>query len=258
MQGDLTVRAPEPELSVPAVAALADVTGYDEHHLAYATRIAAGVAIIILGVALAALFEGVAVGPLPADALSGMGFFAGVIAGIAFLIPAAMDHTAFQRAHPFVENFYTAEQEEQARHAFGVQLAVGIAIILAGVAVGSTFDNRASNTLFLVCVAVGAFVLVRGGIIAGRIDVEEYNLDALSELNEEEVASIVGEERAAKALASIRHNRMAGSVCAIIMILATIVALCLMFYGEPYFWVSWMVGGLLCGAAAIVVNMLTR
>ena len=259
VQGDLTARASEPELAVPATAALADVTGYEEHHIRYANRIATGVGIIICGIALAALFEGVAVPPLPSDALSGVSFFAAVIAGIAIIIPAAMDHTAFQHAHPFVESFYAAEQEEQIRHDFGVQLAVGIGIIVAGLALGSTIgESRVTNALFLAMVAAGTFVLVRAGILAGRIDVEEYNLDALSELTEEEVASIVGEERAAKTLAKVRHNRMAGSVCAIIMILATIVALCLMFYGEPFFWVSWMVGGLLCGVAAIVVSMLGK
>ena len=69
---------------------------------------------------------------------------------------------------------------------------------------------------------------------------------------EEEVASIVGEERAAKVLARTRRGKLIGAICGIIMILATIVGLCLMFYGEPLFWISWMVGGLLCGIAGII------
>ncbi len=256
VSGDLTGLAAEPSQVVPAMAALADVTGYDEHHIVYATRIASGVAAIIMGVAMAALLDGVALGALSSDALSGLAMFAFIIVGLALIIPAAMDHTAFQRAHPFVESFYTSEQEQQVRHEFGIQLAVGVGIVIAGVALGSAGDNRITNAAFLFFVAIGAFVLVRGGIMAGRIDVEDYNIDALSELTEEEVASIVGEDRAAKVLAKVRRNRLAGSACAIIMILATIVALCLLFYGEYYFWIPWMVGGLLCGVAAIVVGML--
>jgi hypothetical protein len=46
------------------------------------------------------------------------------------------------------------------------------------------------------------------------------------------------------------------------MLLATAVALPLMFwatwYGEPfwrqYFWIPWMVGGLLCGVASIIIE----
>ena len=256
VSGDLTGRAQEPAKSVPATAALADITGYDEQQIGFANRIACGVAFILLGLTLAALFDGVEVGSLPVDVLPAGFLFAGVIAGLVFIIPACMDDTAFKRAHPFVENFYTAEQEQKARHDFGIQLTAGICVIIAGLALSSLGDNRYIHALFLACVTVGAFILVRGGIIAGRIDVEEYNLDALSELNEEEVAAIVGEERAAKVLAKTRRSKLIGAACGVIMILATIVGLCLMFYGEPFFWISWMVGGLLCGVAGIIGSMI--
>ena len=116
VSGDLTGRAKEPAKAIPATAALADITGYDEHQIKFANRIATGVALILLGLTLASLFDGVEFGPIPVDALPVGALFAGIIAGIAFIIPACMDDTAFKRAHPFVENFYTAEQEQQARH----------------------------------------------------------------------------------------------------------------------------------------------
>ena len=252
VSGDLTGRVAEPAKAIPATAALADITGYDEHQIKFANRIATGVAFILLGLTLASLFDGVEFGPIPVDALPVGSLFAGIIAGISFIIPACMDDTAFKRAHPFVENFYTAEQEQQVRHEFGIQLTVGIGFVLAGVASGALGDNRFIHALFFACITVGAFILVRGGIMAGRIDVEEYNIDALSELTEEEVASIVGEERAAKVLARTRRSKLVGVACSIIMILATIVGLCLMFYGEPFFWMAWFVGGLLCGVAALI------
>ena len=256
VSGDLTGRASEPAKSVPATAALADITGYDEQQTKFSNRIAWGVALILLGLTFASLFDGVEIGPLSADVLPAGSLFAGVIAGLVFIIPACMDDTAFKRAHPFVENFYTAEQEQKARHDFGIQLTLGICIIIAGLALTSLGDNRYIHALFFACVTVGAFILVRGGLMAARLDVEEYNIDALSELNEEEVASIVGEERAAKVLARTRRGKQTGAICGIIMILATIVGLCLMFYGEPLFWIAWMVGGLLCGIAGIVTSML--
>ena len=45
---------------------------------------------------------------------------------------------------------------------------------------------------------------------------------------------------------------MTGAAVSLRRILATIVGLCLMFYGEPYFWMAWFVGGLLCGVAALI------
>lgn len=252
VSGDLTGRAAEPAKSVPVTAALADITGYEEHHVRYTSRIAAGVAVILLGCALAALLDGIVLGPLPADSPSAIAMFAGIIIGLSLIIPAAMDHTAFQKAHPYVENFYTAEQEQKARHDFGIQLTVGIALVLVGVAVSSLGDSSAIGAAAFALFAAGAFVLVRGGLMAGRIDVEEYNIDALSELTEEEVASIVGEERAAKVLAKTRRGKLMGAACGIIMILATIVGICLMFWGEPFFWLAWVVGGLCCAIVSLI------
>ena len=53
-----------------------------------------------------------------------------------------------------------------------------------------------------------------------------------------------------------------GNLSGIIMLVATAIALPLMFwatnYGEPFwsrfFWIPWMVGGLLCGIASIALN----
>lgn len=252
VSGDLTGRLHEPAKAVPATAALADITGYDEQQIKFANRIAWGVAAILLGLTGAAFVDGMEFGPLPADTGSVISLVAGVIAGLALIIPACMDDTAFKKAHPYVENFYTAEQEQKARHDFGIQLTVGICVIIAGLALTALGESNLIGAAFLLCVTVGAFILVRGGLMAARLDVEEYNIDALSELTEEEVASIVGEERAAKVLARTRRGKLTGAICGIIMILATIVGLCLMFYGEPLFWISWMVGGLLCGIAGIV------
>lgn len=70
---------------------------------------------------------------------------------------------------------------------------------------------------------------------------------------------------------------MTGAVCGIIMILATIVALCLLFVPlgvggvgamdapdwQPsgftmFFWLPWPIGGLLCGIVALVVRLVVK
>ena len=55
-----------------------------------------------------------------------------------------------------------------------------------------------------------------------------------------------------------RKSQITGGLCGIIMIVATIVGLVKLLvpgYHDPLFWMSWVVGGLLCGVAAIAVNI---
>lgn len=265
VSGDLTGRTSVPGQSVPATAVLADVCGYDEHKQSHALRMGAGVSIIILGVALSALLEGLTPQPLNPDAGSTVAMFACIAAGLGLILTAAFSDSAFVKAHPFIEDFYTAEQKGQAQKVFGRDLAIGIGSILAGVGVGAIHDSRFFHAGFLLLVAIGVFFIVRGAISAGRVDIEDYNIGALSELNEEEVASIVGEERAAAVLERVRRNRLLGSVCGIIMLVATIVGLALMFWGmyeqnffERYFWLAWCIGGLLCAIVSIAMSMKGR
>lgn len=262
VSGDLTGREVEPAQAVPAQAALADVCGYDEHKRSVALRIAAGVGVIILGIAIAALTEGLAPQPFNQDTFSAIAAFAGIGIGLGLLLPAAFADDAFSKAHPFIEDFYTSEEKEKVRRRFGTEIALGIGAVLAGVAVGAIHDSRIFHAAFLALVALGVFIIVRAALTVGRIDVEDYNVSALSELTEEEVASIVGEERAPAVLAKVRRNRKLGLICGIIMLIASIVGLCLMFWGmyeqnffQQYFWLAWCVGGLLCAIASAVLNL---
>lgn len=262
VSGDLTQRPSDPALSVPAKAALADVCGYDEHKRKTAFRIALGIALIILGVAAGALFEGATSQLGIPDAGSGVGLFVFVAAGLLVLLPAIFTNSAYTKAHPFVEDFYTSEQKEQVRRAFGRELAAGIAIIVLALAMGALFDNNISHAVFFVLVAVGVFCIVHAAFLEDRIDVEDYNLGALVDLSNEEVAGLVGEERAPSVIERLKTQRKLENICGIIMLVATILGLVSMFYGfseggffERYFWIFWMVGGLLCAIAAIVVHM---
>ncbi len=260
VQGDLTARAAEPELAVPAAALAEDVIGYDDHQRSFARRIALGVAIFIMGAAFASEMD-----LLWGDGPTAIVFCAFVAAGLAFVIPASLEHSAFQKAHPYVANFYKSDELVAAKRAFGQRLVLGIGIILAGLALasfGDAYSEHLSGFCFLACASVGAGIIVHASMLNARYDIEEYNLSALEELSEEEIASIVGEDRAPQVLAKVRRSKKKGAVCGIIMLLATAVALPLMFwatwYGEPFwrqfFWIPWMVGGFLCGIACLYLD----
>ena len=260
INGDLTGREPEPALA--PTPALADVVGYDEYKKDIAWRIALGVFLIIFGVA-AAVFLAVDGGTDAQNAPTVVAVLAGVAAGLILIIPTAFKIAAFQKAHPFIEDFYTAEDRTKAKTVMGYEITVGVVLILAGVCVVSFMQSQLGAAIMLGLIALGVGIIVHGGILGSRVDVEEYNIDALSELTEEEVASIVGEERAPAVLAKVRSNRKYGSICGIIMMAATIVGLCCMFFGRyigngflgQYFWMAWMIGGMLCAIVGIVQSM---
>ncbi len=259
VQGDLTGREPEPAQA--PVVALADVTGYDEHKRNFAWRMALAVALLILAVAAGAFLEDATPWMDDADTASGVAFFVLITVGLLVLLPTVFANEAFKKAHPFVEDFYPSEQKERIQRLFGYELAAGIAMVLLSLALRVTLpETTSANGGFLVGIALGVGVIVHAALLVGRVNVEEYNIDALSEISEEEIASIVGEERASGVLAKVRRERRLGATCGIIMLVATIVALVLMFYGNyahesfpaRFFWIPWMVGGILCGIVPLV------
>ena len=228
--GDLTEDEAEPEKTASEKDALAGVLGYDEHRVKTATRIGAGCGAALLGVALAALVKGLAPAPLPEDACSVVALLAGIVAGVALIVSAAANDSAFKRAHPFVESLYTAEQEGVIRRIFSNQLVVGIGAFLAGAFATSLGDSRYFRALSVLLFADGVFLIVRGLLLVDRVDVEGYNVGALPALTEEGVASIVGEERAPRVLSRVRRKRLAGVGCGIIVTLAVITGVYLLFF----------------------------
>ena len=274
--GDLTGRAPEPAAASVPAGPPTDVCGYDEHWRALADKVPTGIALILLGIAVGLLFEG-AVGLAPVGARDGLlviCVFVGILAGLAFLVPAGMEHTAFQRAHPYVEDFYTEEDRAAARKQFSGGLIAGLAFIFAGIGCLIVIEPMAENWalfLLLTFIALGVWWIVRSGMLLGRTNVAEYNRSVGEDLEVEELVNAqLDEARREALLASKRQEQKIGAVCGAIMIVATIVAFALLFapiFSAPgldafepegtsamWFWVAWPVGGLLCGVVSVLMK----
>ena len=262
VQGDLTTREAQPELAIAPAALAEDVIGYDEHHRSYALRIALGVVCCILGAATASLLEA-----FFSDAASVFGLLLFVGSGLLLIIPAAIEHGAYQKAHPYVADFYGEDRRLAEKRTYGYRLAAGICVIFVGVVAAALLDGRMNESLIgamtLTLIAVGVGLIVYASFVVGRLDIEDYNISALEELTEEEIAGIVGEDRAPQVLAKVRRNKRKSAVCGIIMLVATAIALPLMFWATTsgqqfwtkFFWIPWMVGGLLCAVASIAIDM---
>jgi transcriptional regulator with XRE-family HTH domain len=253
VKGDLTERGTDATFAVPENATPQDVVGYDEHMRRHAERIASGVALIVFGVAFAALFSGTQVlsGSEP-GVLGVICLFIGIGAGLAFIIPAGTDHSAFVRAHPFIEDFYTSEEKAQAHRRSSRAVVSGIALMFCGIVAALLFPDNESlaGFLFLAFTAVGVWSIVRFGMRAQQTDVSCYNNEALDDIDLDDIEDPVMRERA-------RKRKRVGAISGVIMLIATAIGLLLLFIPNPwqgYFWVVWPIGGIICGAVSTAMS----
>lgn len=276
--GDLTQR-PSEEPSIPGGPA-ADVCGYDEHARDFATRISTGTALCVLSVVPTVLLGGqvnVSFGVLSisdSDTLEILLLFALIATGCAFLIPAGLSHAAFKREHPYIEDFYTAEDRHKTRELLSGCVTFGVILVLAGVGLiallSETWGEGPARGAFLALVAIATWLFVWGGMTYSRLDIDAYNNGAAEDLSDQEIDALsLSEEERIRLRQSRDQGRRIGRACEIIMLVATIIGLAWLFLGRAltpadadpaavslasYFWLSWVFGGIACAIAVIVLN----
>lgn len=236
----------------------------------FARKIAIGVVLFILGAAAAIFTDEV----MHSDGIVLLATFAFVAAGLAFTIPAGMDHAAFAKAHPYVADFYTAEEKATARRRASIAIVAGIAVILLGVAVAGLFEVESNVqvygvSLMMVLVALGVGIIVHWGMLWGRTDLADYNKEWLEtvELSDDELARLDQQSREAYLRANNPRRRgtadRKGKACMVIMLVATMVALVWLFAASAMgvsegvsglFWLPWVVGCLGSGIALVVID----
>lgn len=276
VQGDLTDRAPDPAAASVPSGPPTDICDYDEHSRTMAWKVPTGIAAILVFIGAGFLFEG----SLDLASWNGRdGLFilivlVGALVGLAFLVPAGMAHSAFVKAHPYIEDFYTEDDRTRARSRFSAGLIAGLAFIVAGIGCFLMLEKQTENyALFflLLFIALGVWNIVHYGMLLGRVNIAEYNQNAADELEMEDILNAQVREEVRDALiAKKRRSSKTGAVCGAIMIAATIVGLYLLF--EPiltspdpsnftpegtsamWFWVAWPAGGMLCGIVSLLMN----
>ena len=283
VQGDLTpnepTQLPKCETSHPTRRRVR----LRQHHAALRWKISLGVALIIFGNALSLPFFNAtdpAINPLftlPENIATTLGMlflFLGVIAGLALIIPAGLAHAHFVREHPYIEDFYTKEDKSRARSSFSIQLVGGIACIFAGVCSVILFGEGSENifgvSIVLSLIALGVCFIIHGGMTLGRTDAAQYNQKASESLEKSEITAsptIPEEDKPELVRALEKTDKRIGAICGTIMIIATIIALLMLFgslaSGAPsnyrsgmiaFFWLPWPIGGLLCGVVALLIK----
>ena len=143
--GDLTGRPANGAASIPPGKSQQDVTGYDQAMRVFAWKLPLGISVILASAALALLLSDPGLMPIAevrsfASAL----VFVGVAVGLALILPASFARGAFRKAHPFVDDFYTADQKSKARTALSTGLVAGIGLLMAGLAAPIVLQGRAA------------------------------------------------------------------------------------------------------------------
>lgn len=244
-----------------------DSCGYDKTYNRFSRWLTAGVGLIISGLGIAALFEGLGMD----EGICGALFFVFLIVGVLTIVVTGMQYSHFVEKNPHLEDFYTEEEKDRAYRKFTVRIAVGVGIILvsllfvivagevaldvvgtespayAGSGDEAFMISGAEMTLklddmtggiFLLAIAAAVSILTYGGMQKAKYNIEEYNKEANP-----------SPERK-------RRGNLIGKLCGCIMLVATIVYMIIGFVYNLWerAWIVYAVGGILCGIVAIALS----
>lgn len=221
-----------------------DTAGYDRHMNRRTRMISSGVTLCMLGVAGGALLVTLR---STRYELAAIGLFALVIPGILILILSGIWHGQFQQEHPHIDPFYSPEVLAAARRRFPIFMVCGIGILLFALLIWSVLDRflgALANGASLAAAAVGV-----GLLVYGQLDREKYQIEQAYNCRLEE-------EKQAQ---DRPETRLAGKLCGIIMMIATIIFLLYLFLdgGNGRSDVGrvaaavYATGGLLCGIVSV-------
>ena len=244
--GDLADRSADEASCMPDALVPQDVCGYDQEMRAFARKASLGAFVVLTGASLALLLSDSFLVPQPSIRNCMVALvFVGFAAGAAIVVPALFERRAFRKAHPFVEDFYTPEQKGQARTAMVTGLVAGICLLMAALVAVIVLqgDVWLASALFFALLAIAAFLVLRGCLLASRCNVERYNRRSLHSMDEAQIEALGDDELASHA----RQAKRERGVYAAVMCAATAVGLVLAFTpASRFFLLAWPVGGIVC------------
>ena len=221
----------------------ADTAKYDAFMTRFAWRISMATAAIIAAVGLCGLME---VLGLP-EALAGAALLLVVTVCVVVFVVSGIQYADFRKKNPVITDFYTEEQKDAFQQRFIWHIAGGVGAILFAVVLLALFFSAFpeeepyesySMAFFLLIVAGAVWSFIYGGIQHDKYDVAKYNREN----------SPTPEAK--------RRSDLAGTVCAVIMLLATAVyvglGLALNLWSRA--WWVFAVGGILCAVTAVVLG----
>ena len=220
-----------------------DTAKYDAFMTRFAWRISLATAAIIAAVGLCGLMETLGA----PEALAGAALLLVITVCVVVFVVSGIEYANFRKKNPLITDFYTEEQKESFQRKFVWHIAGGVGAILFAVALlalfFSAFPEREpyesyAMAFFLLIAAGAVWSFIYGGIVHDKFDIARYNREN----------NPTPETK--------RRNDLVGTVCAVIMLLATAIYVGLGLALDLWKTAWWVfaVGGILCGAAAVVLG----
>lgn len=220
-----------------------DTAGYDRFMTLYARKIAGGVSAIVGSVALWSFLSALGLSEMLGTAI----LLLVIAAAAVVFIASSMEEEHFRKKHPVIPDFYTEPQKERFHRWYIWYIAGGVGAILLGVVMMvlafTVLPEREPyesyiGAAFLAVVACAVYFLIYGGMLEDKYNISKYNRQN----------NPTPEDKS--------RRRRATTACSVIMILATAVFL---FVGLAYYKWNWAaiiypVGGVLCGAAWMLLG----
>lgn len=256
-----------------------DTELYNKHMNRFSGGMTALVVLAILGVACSILLQS---SGFP-DNISSAVLMLFVLVAVVIGIASGMNHADFKRKNSQIDPIYPDEVLDRFSRRFIIGIVSVVGLILLDLvmllalmpdeenAAGSMSLNVSENivtVIFMVILAIAVGILVFSGMQKMKYDCSEISYIA-------EDGSVVRSRTAktgwttkkAKTPQELRRDHITGSLCAIIMIAATIAFFIMGFSGGTtfseggwkqsgfsYAWIAFAVGGLLCGIVSIAVG----
>ena len=250
VKGDLTDTSPAPT-EVVASGPASDICGYDAHMRSRARSVALAIFVLCLGGVGGILTSHY----IPGEGPTAVALFAGAFLGLAILIPTGLNYSEFKRAHPFIGDFYTPEDRRLGTSLLARLLIIGIGIIFIGVAGAAFLDSATTDATGELAGAwvigfggLGASVMAYAGIMQSRFNIAAYNNSKDADADPDDF-KLTG-----------RAKKLVDAICIIIMLIASVIAMFLLYFGpgglNDYFWLAWVVGGILCAIVSIIFSVL--
>ena len=272
------------------VAKANDTEIYDRHMNRFDLSIAAGVACILVGVGLIGLAEAFGL----SDNLQAVALLSCVVVGVVILIVGSLNHSEFKRRNPSIEPRYAADTLDRFSRRYPVMIAAGVGAVLLDVIflIGLSPEDSSLDLvrgvhiedlilapfMFVLAMAVG--ILIWAGMQKSKYDLSELTYIG----HRQELGADLPPTANVKSPEQVRADRIMGTACGIIMLLATIVFLVwglvplfdqiggwdgmdkhmlkdAIRNGQGGFAVSWAafaVGGILCGVVYLAGSVLFK
>ena len=220
-----------------------DTARYDAFMTRFAWRISLAVSAVIAAAGVCGLLETLGA----PEALAGAALLLVITVCVVVLVVSGIERENFCAKNPVIADFYTEEQKEAFQRRFVWHVAGGVGAILFALALlllfFSAFPEREpyesySMAFFLLIAAGAVWSFIYGGIVHDKFDIARYNREN----------NPTPETK--------RRNDLVGTVCAVIMLLATAIYVGLGLALDLWKTAWWVfaVGGILCGVAAVALG----